>query len=376
MSARLVCFVRCCLLISCGVSVLTCTVDEDCSLNGNCNAGSCICYVGWIGAACGQLDLLPAPAPVTNGYNVPNTSSWGAGVLFDPSSGLYHMWAAEFVNHCGLLTWHNNSRVVHATSLISTGPYTFVDETIPVYSHNPTVARTADGRGVILMHIGGGLPDASPSVCVNGSSQSGNITSSSQNGLRLPSTSYSPASVATICASQPSVPFAPCNWTHAPGFTNPTLWVAQPGGDIMTGGNSNYSLVLSRGQNCSNFNCASWPPATEVTPSRTGEDPWIWQDPRRNWHALFHDMSPDLPAGRHAFSRDGVEWVLTEQIAYNGTVAFADGSTTTFSKRERPHLLLDEAGNPSVLFTGVMQYPENIDDHSWTLAQGVRAVSP
>jgi hypothetical protein len=115
-------------------------------------------------------------------------------------------------------------------------------------------------------------------------------------------------------------------------------------------------------------------------------------------------MSPDLPAGRHAFSRDGVEWVLTEQIAYNGTVAFADGSTTTFSKRERPHLLLDEAGNPSVLFTGVMQvrsavnlgmpkarlmlygcqlypvvslqYPENIDDHSWTLAQGVRAVSP
>ena len=45
----------------------------------------------------------------------------------------------------------------------------------------------------------------------------------------------------------------------------------------MTGGNSNYSLTLSRGTNCSNFACASWTVPTEVTPGRTGEDPWIWQ---------------------------------------------------------------------------------------------------
>ena len=102
-----------------------------------------MCSPGWTGQACGQLDLLPAPVPSRNGYNVPNTSSWGAGVLFDESTQLYHMWAAEFINHCGLLTWHNNSRVIHATATVSSGPYSFVDEAVPVYSHNPSVGKVA-----------------------------------------------------------------------------------------------------------------------------------------------------------------------------------------------------------------------------------------
>lgn len=120
---------------------LTCLVDDDCALNGVCVGGSCVCSPGWTGLSCGQLDLLPAPVPSRNGYNVPNTSSWGAGVLFDESTQLYHMWAAEFINHCGLLTWHNNSRVIHATATVSSGPYSFVDEAVPVYSHNPSVGK-------------------------------------------------------------------------------------------------------------------------------------------------------------------------------------------------------------------------------------------
>lgn len=84
-------------------------------------------------------------------------------------------------------------------------------------------------------------------------------------------------------------------------------------------------------------------------------------------------MSPDLPAGRHAFSRDGRAWTLTADLAYNGTVTFADGSAVTYTKRERPHLLLDAAsGAPAVLYTGVMEFPEHVDDHSWTLAQPIR----
>ena len=82
-------------------------------------------------------------------------------------------------------------------------------------------------------------------------------------------------------------------------------------------------------------------------------------------------VSPDLPAGRHAFSRDGISWTLTSDLAYNSTVIFEDGSAVTYSKRERPHLLL-ASGAPAVLFTGVMQFPEHVDDHSWTLAQPIR----
>lgn len=48
-------------------------------------------------------------------------------------------WAAEFINHCGLLTWHNNSRIIHAVSTVATGPYAFSDVAVPVYRHNPSV---------------------------------------------------------------------------------------------------------------------------------------------------------------------------------------------------------------------------------------------
>lgn len=217
-----------------------------------------------------------------------------------------------------------------------------------------------------------------------------------------------------MCSVSPSAPLVACNWTNAPGFTNPTIWV-KSNGSMVLGGNSNYSLVLAYGFNCTRFGCGNWSVPTEVTPGRTGEDPWIWQvcclchlishtapihhtsscRTRREtgmpcfttvsawqvciqrwvtacYYVSANAVSPDLPAGRHAFSRDGITWSLTADLAYNGTVIFEDGSNVTFSKRERPHLLLDGKRAPIALFTGVMQFSEHVDDHSWTLAQGIR----
>jgi hypothetical protein len=288
------------------------------------------------------------------------------------------MLVAEFVGHCGLLSWHNNSRVVHATSTVATGPYTLLEEAIPVYSHNPTIARTHDGVGIVLMHIGGGIPNGAQGVCTNGSSQSGNITSPRYTDFMDSNGSGSSSSaIGTLCAASLTSPLVSCNWTSGPetGYTNPTLFIDPSTGDFIVGGNVNYSLGLTHGSNCSNFGCEKWTTTSQVTPNRTGEDPWVWRTARGggSWHALFHDMDPDLPAGRHAYSRDGATWTLTDELAYNGTVVFADGSNVTYSKRERPHLLLNEStGDPLVLFTGVMQYSEHIDDHSWTLAQPLR----
>lgn len=143
----------------------------------------------------------------------------------------------------------------------------------------PNAARTADGIGLILIHIGNGEWNGDQEQCVNGSSQSGNVTVSlaiaagggSRETLGLRAQSYG-----TLCATSLTAPLVSCNWTAAPGFTNPTLWV-QSNGSIVTGGNSNYSLALSYGSNCTKFACSVWPTPVEVTPSRTGEDPWIWQ---------------------------------------------------------------------------------------------------
>ena len=65
------------------------------------------------GKFCHVLNLLPASN--NTGLNqlhvVPPTSHWGAAVLMG-DDGMYHMWASEIINSCGIHTWCSNSRIV------------------------------------------------------------------------------------------------------------------------------------------------------------------------------------------------------------------------------------------------------------------------
>ena len=60
-----------------------------------------------------------------------------------------------------------------------------------------------------------------------------------------------------------------------------------------------------------------------------------------------------LSRGGHGFSRDGVSWNYTN-AAYNCSVVLESGGLYTYARRERPHLLLDDAGNPAFLSNGVL----------------------
>ena len=73
-------------------------LQKDCQLNGEFRDGVCICDSGWIGQACGILDLLPVSAEQqgngsTKGLVYPppaaRTSSWGGGIL--SHGGLFHL---------------------------------------------------------------------------------------------------------------------------------------------------------------------------------------------------------------------------------------------------------------------------------------------
>jgi len=90
----------------------------NCSYNGRCSAGACVCSSGWLGAYCQQLDLLPATNK--SGFNqvhqAPFISTWGGSVIYDKKTQLYHMYASEISRHCGIHRWVSNSIVVHATS--------------------------------------------------------------------------------------------------------------------------------------------------------------------------------------------------------------------------------------------------------------------
>ena len=101
-----------------GFALTVCRSEDDCELNGRCEAGRCRCDSGWKGDSCGQLDLLPAKAMPDNGYNrlhekPAGYSSWGGSIIRDDESGLFHMFAAEMDKSCGINLWcgplHNRS---------------------------------------------------------------------------------------------------------------------------------------------------------------------------------------------------------------------------------------------------------------------------
>eukprot|EP00755_Sulcionema_specki_P033638 Sspe_Gene.2299::Locus_757_Transcript_1_1_Confidence_1.000_Length_1588::g.2299::m.2299 len=107
------------------------------------------------------------------------------------------------------------------------------------------------------------------------------------------------------------------------------------------------------------------------------EDPFVYKDCRGRYHALFHNKYPDNAAevvGGHAYSSDGKVWVYSGSC-YGSTVSFDDGTTTSFSRRERPHFVFaDDGCTPIALTTGV-QYGGKYGDATLTLLQPVGPAS-
>ena len=139
----------------------TCITEMDCGANGECKRGICECYKPWKGPECSSLALLPVERHVS-GYRLNGTSSWGGSILADSSNASTHwMWAAEMMGHCGLKSWRRNSRIILAKSESAVGPYKFVKELWPVFSHEPAATRAPSGEFVVYFtsdHYGTGTP--------------------------------------------------------------------------------------------------------------------------------------------------------------------------------------------------------------------------
>eukprot|EP01079_Euglenida_sp_SAG-EU17-18_P000086 gene86-358_t len=80
-----------------------CGSDDDCSLNGICEDGTCHCDPQWEGPDCGVLSLLPA----------------------EPDSGYrrYHAFTVEMTFGCPIGDYLTNSQIVHVQSDTPTGAY-------------------------------------------------------------------------------------------------------------------------------------------------------------------------------------------------------------------------------------------------------------
>ena len=95
-------------------------------------------------------------------------------------------------------------------------------------------------------------------------------------------------------------------------------------------------------------------------------------DERGRYHALFH-LEEGLVSGGHGCSYDGVHWHYTG-AAYNTTVGWADGTSTVFTRRERPSLIYGDLSRPRLpthLSNGV-EYGMANGDATYTLIQPIR----
>jgi hypothetical protein len=310
------------------------------------------------------------------------TTSWGGSVV-KAEDGLYHMFAAEMLNSCGMTTWSTNSIIRHGVSSSPVGPFSRKEVVMPAFAHNPTAIRAPDGT-YLIYHIGcgdGGPGYAPCTDCAGGYSGKQCPGPGEQNGCTRNTTNILFSASLNGPWQQLNAEFVNSPTMTWPGFDNPTVTFF-PNGSL---------LGLSRG---GNPRAESSSDGVVTAPSWKGpytfhdvvgapgsarvEDPFVWRDHRGSYHALFHKFTDENPgSGGHAFSRDGFKWTLTDNAAYGTTVTTTDGVAHEFNRRERPHLLFDDATGtrPVVLYTTLTNWCDsgsnNGKDKAFTFAQRI-----
>ena len=400
-----------------------CDTDAACSLNGVCEASVCVCDDAWLsapGAAFGCSVLnVQRPARGTGLHSLDdghNSSSWGGSVLFDNRTGIYHMFASQMVNHCGINSWTENSHVIRATSAPAGGAYTRVDdarsgEIFAVFSHEPNAVRDpTTGEWAIFFTYK--VPSTRPICnCTDGSTV--------------------PRSCGKTKGEGPTF----VSWSAAPEgpWTEPLLLIDTGGRQADTNlapvilangslvgiwrnsqsGSTPHLVTATHWKNASSYVFDS----AELFPtlgSLGAEDPALYFDRFGRYHALFHNLSPCVKwpcpevAGGHAFSEDGqvptanvhrahhhhtltlapdpasiatryphnrIAWNYTG-IAYNNSGFYDDGTPFVFSRRERPHPVFAADGVTIVAITTGVEYSDattNGTDATFTFLQPVGA---
>lgn len=396
-----------------GVVEWPCRNDDDCSLNGICSStGTCQCRPAWKGLRCETLNLLTATRGA--GYrgvdNKHNTSSWGGAVLPGPDNK-FHMWAAEMTEHCGIGAWAQNSRIIHAVSDTEGGSFKRTQVVFEVFSHEPEVVPGP--KGEFIMYFTAQLR--------------------SEHGLcNCCRTGHGPCDGSTGPGDCPKNIRDPTVRDSDPSWMSYTM---DPNGNWSKpvqifskyhGSDTNFApLILSNGSLIAMWRTwtgkgsrqylatgSNWKePNTyvqhheELFPDLGAagtEDQFLYEDDNGNFHAVFHHMYGTgtqyqwwLDAtGGHAFSRDGWSWTYTgvawgnATARYNtptgqgATIHFTDGTTTKYTRLERPHLSFGRKknlkGDPTHLICSA-QYGTGTnpgtgaknDDQCYTLIQPV-----
>lgn len=295
-----------------------------------------MCHRGWVGQDCGTLDVLPLPAPTTQGEppgisygtlasaSAVGLASWGGSLLSDPAnSSRYHLFASEISLGCGLDAWYRNSVIVHATATSPLGPFIRQANAVilPAFAHEPTVVALPNGGGFVMYKIG--CADGAVTGS-NGTSLRGPCTGCRNGSTELagvhcatPDQSYERACQDVLHATSLDGPWTRYNlsgfgvgrwdWAHLNLGLESHAPVILNDGSVRTFTRAIRAPLPAPLSSIWLVGADRWDGTYHALSSsapafmQSAEDSFMWQDPRGNFHALFHNYKP-APVGGHGQS--------------------------------------------------------------------------
>eukprot|EP01043_Picozoa_sp_COSAG02_P027849 COSAG02_NODE_1660_length_11449_cov_6.953128_6_plen_303_part_00 len=274
------------------------------------------------------------------------------------------------LSQCGINAWTENSRIIHATSKTADGTYTRKEQVLGVFSHEPNAVRDPDTGEWALFYTAHIPASASPAPhspqcnCTDGSTVARCGGTGVEGGTyvswsKSPDGPWTkPLHLFTADQRQSDTNLAPVILT---GGKLVGIW------RIWLGGSWPHLVTASNWKDPKSYNWGSSNPS-KISPlfpelrSDGTEDPAAYLDKEGRFHALFHNMQPggNRPATNlgHAYSADGLNWTYTG-VCGNSSGTYTDGSSFSFSRRERPHPVFAADGTTIVAVTNGVQYHDS-----------------
>jgi len=336
------------------------------------------------------------PAPVGGGFSMDGYWIWGSSVIKGEDEH-YHMFASRWLKSIGFDKWVSNSEVVRAVSDTPEGPYTFEEVVLPVrgkqyfdglVTHNPRIVKYKDTY--LLYYVGTTynfpVPEDSTILMDVFNSVGREAWMNKRVGLAVSKSVYGPWER----MDRPVIDPRPGKW-DASITSNPAPVVNPKTGEILLmyksssmGPEPPLLLGVSKADHYNGpYKRLSDSPIfrfeTEDNQANDAEDPCVWWTGKR-YEVIMKDrfghICGEEGGGIHAWSEDGVNWNLFENVkAYSRTIKWDDGTETFQNHFERPSLLIED-GVPTHLFAATGTGPESWEfEHTWNMVIPLKKIS-
>jgi hypothetical protein len=303
------------------------------------------------------------PAPVGGSFAMDDHIVW-CGSVIRHDDGKYYMFASRWPKKLGMSAWVTNSEVVLASSDKPGGPYRFEQVLLPARgaeywdgraTHNPNIHRH---RGdYVLFYTGIRYDFAMPADKAPDRADYESAWNHKRIGVATAKSPQGPWKR----LDHPILDPRPGHWDGAI-TSNPAAVIREDGSVLLLYKSApvpyperNQNRLLSFGLARAASIEGPYQRLNADAPLRFSDKNASVEDPYL-WHADgVYQMVAKAMDGRlvptshgfHAWSKDGLEWKLSEPAeAYSMTWKWSDGRTVTLKKRERPQVLF-EAGKPT-----------------------------